>query len=305
MHSSIRHEVTTMDIKQMQYFLSVAKTLNISAAASEHFITQPAMSRQIINLESELGVSLLDRTPKGLSLTREGLQFMVYAQDVINRTEQLYADLRGRAEEKKKLKVLIPVEREKFFTDCANIFCEKYPDAHLSVDRIRRPDLEESVRGGRADIYFIWEEDMSRFPELKSTKIVETHHCLVIRKSDIALFKEKGFAGLNGTPFGTADPIVLPARFKQITTLIDVLGIKPSNVTTYSQLSSALIAARSNLLNCIVPVGLISDTANIHIVPLDFEESKLNYFAAYRPKPNPLIEAFIAITKTAGSHLGI
>jgi len=218
----------------LSYFLSVAKTLNISAAASEHFITQPAMSRQIINLENELGVSLLDRAPKGLSLTREGLQFMVYAQDVINRTEQLYADLHGNPEERKKLKVLIPVEREKFFSDCANTFCKKYPDAHLSVDRIRRSELEDAVRGARADVYFIWEEDMSRFPELKSTKIVETHHCLVIRKNDIPLFEEKGFAGLSGTPFGNADPIVLPARYKQISTLIEVLGIKPSGITTYT-----------------------------------------------------------------------
>ena len=51
-----------MTTKSLEYFLVVVKHLNISKAAKELFISQPALSKQISQLEAELGVSLFDRT---------------------------------------------------------------------------------------------------------------------------------------------------------------------------------------------------------------------------------------------------
>lgn len=60
------------DLRQLQYFLAVARHLNISAAARELGMTQPALSRQVRVFEDSLGTTLLERHRKSISLTRSG-----------------------------------------------------------------------------------------------------------------------------------------------------------------------------------------------------------------------------------------
>ena len=59
-------------LRQIRYFLTVAELGNLTAAASQLFVAQPALSRQIAQLESELGFALFDRNPRGVTLTSAG-----------------------------------------------------------------------------------------------------------------------------------------------------------------------------------------------------------------------------------------
>ena len=61
-----------MNIKQIKVFLAAARTLNFTRVSEEIFLTQQAVSRLIIDLENELGISLFERTKGGISLTDEG-----------------------------------------------------------------------------------------------------------------------------------------------------------------------------------------------------------------------------------------
>ena len=61
-----------MTFKQLEYFAAVARTLSFTDAASEVFVSQPALSRGIVSLETELGVSLLNRNHHSVSLTPAG-----------------------------------------------------------------------------------------------------------------------------------------------------------------------------------------------------------------------------------------
>ncbi|MEH0740684.1 LysR family transcriptional regulator [Vibrio cholerae] len=61
-----------MELRHLKYFLAVAETQSIRSAAQKVHVTQPAISRKIKELESELGVLLFDRLPKGLKLSRAG-----------------------------------------------------------------------------------------------------------------------------------------------------------------------------------------------------------------------------------------
>lgn len=61
-----------MELRHLKYFLAVAETQNIRLAAQKVHVTQPAISRKIKELETELGVLLFDRLPKGLRLNRAG-----------------------------------------------------------------------------------------------------------------------------------------------------------------------------------------------------------------------------------------
>ena len=61
-----------MELRHLKYFLAVAETQNIRLAAKKVHVTQPAISKKIKELETELGVQLFDRLPKGLSLNKAG-----------------------------------------------------------------------------------------------------------------------------------------------------------------------------------------------------------------------------------------
>lgn len=76
-----------MELRHLRYFTAVAAAENVSRAALTLHVSQPALSRQIRDLESELGVALFERTPKSLRLTGAGRAFLPEAQAVLRRVE--------------------------------------------------------------------------------------------------------------------------------------------------------------------------------------------------------------------------
>lgn len=78
-----------MQLNQMRYFLEIAKTGNITAAARNLYLSQPSLSQAIRNLEDELGIPLLIRHPKSVSLTDAGEQFALHAERIIGSADQL------------------------------------------------------------------------------------------------------------------------------------------------------------------------------------------------------------------------
>lgn len=78
-----------MQLSQMRYFMEIAKTGNISAAARNLYLSQPSLSQSIRNLEEELGIPLLVRHPKSVSLTDAGEQFLIHATRIVGSADQL------------------------------------------------------------------------------------------------------------------------------------------------------------------------------------------------------------------------
>jgi len=72
-----------MDFKQLEYFVTLANTLNFTKASETHFITQSTLSRQIKALEDELGVSLFNRTTHAVALTAAGELYFDEATQII------------------------------------------------------------------------------------------------------------------------------------------------------------------------------------------------------------------------------
>ncbi len=90
-----------MELTQLHYFVAVAKTENITKAAQELFITQPALSRVILRLEQEMGTPLFDRRGGHLSLNERGRVFLSYikpALDSINEGVHAVIDELGSRE---------------------------------------------------------------------------------------------------------------------------------------------------------------------------------------------------------------
>ena len=77
-----------MDLRHLRYFIAVAEEQNIGRAATRLHISQPPLTRQIQQLEEELGVLLLNRTPRGVELTQAGELFLEEARNIRSIVEQ-------------------------------------------------------------------------------------------------------------------------------------------------------------------------------------------------------------------------
>ena len=76
-----------MRIEDLQYFMKVVEVGNMTQAAKDLFIAQPSLSKAMANLESEMGVTLFQRTAKGTVLTVQGEEFLQYARQVLEQID--------------------------------------------------------------------------------------------------------------------------------------------------------------------------------------------------------------------------
>ncbi|MCC5790585.1 MAG: LysR family transcriptional regulator [Opitutales bacterium] len=88
-----------MELRHLKYFVAVAEEENVTRAAARLHVSQPPLSRQIKDLEEELGLTLFERKPQSLALTPDGRLFLSEARAVLERAEQaikMAASLSGR-----------------------------------------------------------------------------------------------------------------------------------------------------------------------------------------------------------------
>lgn len=86
-----------MELRHLRYFVAVAEALNFTKAATRMRVAQPALSRQISDLEDELGVDLLKRTSHGVLLTPEGKLFLEDARVILNHANEAVTKVRALA----------------------------------------------------------------------------------------------------------------------------------------------------------------------------------------------------------------
>ncbi len=84
-----------MDLKQLRYFVAILQCGSITRAALRLNVAQPALSLHIRNMEADLGVPLLFRTPQGVRPTEAGAILMRHAQQILAQFEQTEAEIRG------------------------------------------------------------------------------------------------------------------------------------------------------------------------------------------------------------------
>jgi DNA-binding transcriptional LysR family regulator len=86
-----------MELRHLRYFVAVAEALNFTKAATRLHVAQPALSRQVSDLEEELGVDLLKRTSHGVLLTEEGKLFLAEARGLLKGADESIAKVRALA----------------------------------------------------------------------------------------------------------------------------------------------------------------------------------------------------------------
>lgn len=87
-----------MELRHLRYFVTVAQQQNVTRAAALLHISQPALSRQIRDLENEVGVQLLERTPNSVHLTPGGKIFLQECNAILNRVESAVEKVRVKSQ---------------------------------------------------------------------------------------------------------------------------------------------------------------------------------------------------------------
>src|SRR5438093_7667533 len=78
-----------MELRHLRYFVAVADALSFTKGAGKLHLAQPSLTRQIKDLEEEIGVRLLDRTKREVSLTEEGKSFLADARRVLAHSAEI------------------------------------------------------------------------------------------------------------------------------------------------------------------------------------------------------------------------
>jgi len=97
-----------MNILHMKYAVEVAKAGSLNKAAQTLLIAQPNLSRSIKELESELGLTIFDRSAKGMLLTPEGEEFVGYAQNILRQIDQVENMYKNTAVPKQRFSISVP-----------------------------------------------------------------------------------------------------------------------------------------------------------------------------------------------------
>ena len=141
-----------MNVTQIKYVLCVARSSSIREAASKLFVTQPALSLSIRELEEELGILLFDRTNKGIVLTDAGREFVTYAKRAVNQYEIL--EDRFCAKNKDKERFSVSTQHYNFaILAFAAILKSDAPEKYsFSIHETKTESVLEEVRNFKSEV---------------------------------------------------------------------------------------------------------------------------------------------------------
>ena len=97
-----------MNLTDLHYVVEIDKSGSISKAAKELYVAQPNLSKAIKHLEREFGISIFERSSKGVKATREGQKFLEYAKRIIYEIEEMKRDCSDLGKENLSFKITVP-----------------------------------------------------------------------------------------------------------------------------------------------------------------------------------------------------
>lgn len=154
-------ESLSLDLKQLSYFISVSDARSFSRAATRLRLTQPALSRRIKELESEMGVALLERHGRGVSLTEAGHHLLERASGLLRLASSIKEEVVARASEPAgSLVVAMPAAfRSMVTSELVGHFKATHPQVKLGVLELTSAGRQEAVLTGKADMAVITSVD--------------------------------------------------------------------------------------------------------------------------------------------------
>lgn len=204
-----------IDFELYRIFVAVADEENITRASEKLNISQPAITKQIKNLENQLSIKLFERKSKGVALTNEG--------------KKIYEKLKNPIEELNKIDAQIGKEKiinigthnhmgGLIFGQAINQYTLKYPNVNLNLICEEIDELLKKLKSKEIDIVFAKKYDNEEVPKgLKFIKIGNMHETFIVNKQSEMAGQTLTFDNLKGKL------IYIPREYEQTTKRIKEL----------------------------------------------------------------------------------
>ena len=277
-----------MDLRQLRYFVAVARERNFTRAAAALHIAQPPLSRQIQLLEEELGVELISRRSRPLRLTEAGRLFHEQALQILGRVEQMKIATR-RAGKGQRSVLSIGFVASTLYGGLPLLVRKlRQHSPELDIQLLEMMSLQqiEALKTGRIDIGF--GRIRSIDPAVERT-VLREERLLVAIPPDTPLAASDAPVPLEQLAGATL--IVYPKEPRpsfadQVLNLLDEHDVRVGQIQEVRELQTALglVAAESGI--CIIPYAARLLRADLHYRLIDHERATSPIILSHRVNDN-------------------
>ena len=187
-----------MTLQQLKYVTTIANIGSISEAAKRLFVSQPSLTKAIKELEKEMGITIFDRTNKGITVSKEGERFLGYARQVLEQAALLEEQYKSQSGGKKQFSV-----STQHYSFAVNAFVELLKGADIdqydvSLRETQTYEIIDDVAHMKSEIGLLYYNDFNRpvleklihTNELTFTELFTAHPHIFIGKTHPLAHKE-------------------------------------------------------------------------------------------------------------------
>jgi DNA-binding transcriptional LysR family regulator len=246
-----------MNFRHLKYFVTVADEQNFTRAAEKLHISQPPLSRQIQDLEEELGLALFERGARPLKLTEPGRFFYDHARRMLEQAEQAVRATKRIAQIERRLVIgFVASTMYGALPRLVRLFRAARPTTELTLLEMSTVDQIEALKQGRIDVGYgrIRLDDPSiRRELLRNERLVAAipkEHELAHTEKPVSLRDVARFANL----IYPRNP--RPSYADQVLSLYRDLGVEPERIHEVQEIQTALGLVAAGMGLCVVPAGV-------------------------------------------------
>ncbi|MDB5817339.1 MAG: lysR substrate binding domain protein [Rhizobacter sp.] len=257
-----------MELRHLRYFIAVAETESLTVAAEQRLHTsQPSLSRQIRDLEDQVGVPLLTRSARGVALTEAGQAFIVHARLALSQVDAAVEAARRAAQPARQRLAIgfLTGQEMTWLAKAMHLLRAELPKVEITVTSDYSPDLADALARGRLDLAFMRAEagfDLEY-------RTVRREPLVVLMPSDHRLATQPAIRPqeLAGQPF-----VAMANKAQVLRTVIDTYLVHAGVTLTPTQLVD----------NPAMVMSLVSSTRGVALIP-DYVENLLPASVVSRP----------------------
>lgn len=296
-----------MDLRQLEYVVAVAETLNFTRAAERSHVVQSALSHQVARLEAELGTRLFERSTKSVRLTASGELLVNYARRVLATVADARAELDALKGLRRGQLHVGSTQVTGRVVDTVRLlgqFHRLYPDITLATRTGPPNELASAVLSGELDIAFI--TGHADPPTLSSTVVIQHEPLVAIVPSDHKLARRRR---VRLAELAQAGPFV---EFREgidlrveVDTAFASAGIQRESTLELGQITDMLRCAAEGLGTAIVPRTFTAppEDRSYHVLAIVEPAPTTSVRAIYRHgRAEPALRAFLELLDLYKTH---
>ncbi|EHI73586.1 LysR family transcriptional regulator [Streptococcus criceti] len=286
-----------MDIRVLQYFVSIAEEKSISKAAQKRHITQPTLSRQMKDLEEELGTQLLHRGSREISLTEDGHYLYNRALEILSLVDKTTNNLVDKGPISGPIAIGAAEGRSiKTVIDQAKAFQEEFPNTRLDVTSGNADDIIEKINAGILDLGIVARE--VNHEHFKSMALPSQEAWGVLLPKDHPLASQKSLQLKDLEPY----PLIITNQKEGRNLFLERVGKKAKLAATFNLVYNASLMVESGMGVAITWPNLIntdSPTGPLTFIPLtdDLPDINLHLIWKRNSQQSRVVQSFLKFLK--------